>query len=285
MEREDFFAKLYPLQDAVLAAFAETDTEFYLTGGTAASRGYLNHRFSDDLDLFVNDDPRFGLWADRLVASVASRPDWQVSVGLRDVRFVRFLVSAGGVDLKVELVNDVPSGVGRVSVHPVLGRLDTAENILANKLTALADPGYRGHAADRAALRVLEPRSADCITDCDPEDVYRVRLWDTTLACPRFNNSATQITVLVLQNTTGSAVSGHAQFWGPSGALLAEQAFNMGPRAAFVVNTSTIPGVLGAGGTITVSHDGPYGTLVGKAVAVEPATGFTFDTELLPRVR
>jgi hypothetical protein len=28
---------------------------------------------------------------------------------------------------------------GQVLVHPVLGRLDTAENILANKLTALAD--------------------------------------------------------------------------------------------------------------------------------------------------
>jgi hypothetical protein len=27
---------------------------FYLSGGTAASRGYLHHRFSDDLDLFVN---------------------------------------------------------------------------------------------------------------------------------------------------------------------------------------------------------------------------------------
>lgn len=30
-----------------------------MTGGTAASRGYLNHRFSDDLDLFVNDDASF----------------------------------------------------------------------------------------------------------------------------------------------------------------------------------------------------------------------------------
>jgi hypothetical protein len=33
----------------------------------------------------------------------------------------------------------VPSRVGPVSEHPVLGRLDSAENILANKLTALAD--------------------------------------------------------------------------------------------------------------------------------------------------
>jgi predicted nucleotidyltransferase component of viral defense system len=139
VERDDYFEKLYPLQDAVLASFAAADTEFYLTGGTAASRGYLNHRFSDDLDLFVNDDSRFGLWADRLIASVADRPEWGVAVGLRDLRFVRFSVTSQELTLKIELVNDVPSRVGQVSAHPVLGRLDTAENILANKLTALAD--------------------------------------------------------------------------------------------------------------------------------------------------
>jgi len=46
------------------------------------------------------------------------------------------------------------------------------------------------------------------------------------------------------------------------------RAFTMGPKAAFVVNTSTVPGVAGSG-TITLSHDGPYGVLVGKAVALE----------------
>jgi len=140
MDRVEYFERLYPLQDALLAAFARVETGFYLTGGTAASRGYLNHRFSDDLDLFVNDDPQFGLWTDRLVtAAGAADPTWQVHVGLRDARFVRFVVGAGAVDLKVELVNDVPSHVGQVTAHPVLGRLDSAENILANKLTALAD--------------------------------------------------------------------------------------------------------------------------------------------------
>jgi hypothetical protein len=34
-----------------------------LTGGTAASRGYLQHRFSDDLDLFTNDAAEFPLWS------------------------------------------------------------------------------------------------------------------------------------------------------------------------------------------------------------------------------
>jgi hypothetical protein len=115
------------------------ETGFYLSGGTAASRGYLNHRFSDDLDLFVNDDRRFVLWADRLVQAAAAVPEWRVEVELRDVRFVRFAVQPAEVRLKIELVNDVPSRVGEVRNHPVLGRLDTAENILANKLTALAD--------------------------------------------------------------------------------------------------------------------------------------------------
>lgn len=139
MDAADYFGKLYPLQDAVLACFGQVDTGFYLTSGTAASRGYLHHRFSDDLDLFVNDDPRFGLWADRLVAAAASSSSWRVQIGLRDPRYVRFVVSTATLDLKVELVNDVPSHVGPLTTHPVLGRLDSAENILANKLTALAD--------------------------------------------------------------------------------------------------------------------------------------------------
>jgi predicted nucleotidyltransferase component of viral defense system len=61
MDQSYYFNVLYPFQDEVLGRVAGLETEFYLTGGTAASRGYLQHRFSDDLDLFVNDDPRFGL--------------------------------------------------------------------------------------------------------------------------------------------------------------------------------------------------------------------------------
>ena len=37
------------------------------------------------------------------------------------------------------MINDVPARVGQVRDDPVLGWLDTAENILANKVTALLD--------------------------------------------------------------------------------------------------------------------------------------------------
>lgn len=42
-----FYEHLYPLQDRVLALIQKIETGLYLSGGTAASRGYLNHRFSD----------------------------------------------------------------------------------------------------------------------------------------------------------------------------------------------------------------------------------------------
>jgi hypothetical protein len=37
------------------------------------------------------------------------------------------------------MINDVPSRVGAIKDHPILGWLDSAENILANKITALLD--------------------------------------------------------------------------------------------------------------------------------------------------
>lgn len=139
MNRDFFLQRLYPMQDAVLARIRSVETGFYLTGGTAASRGYLHHRFSDDLDLFVNDDERFALWAQRVIDAVVTGLDWQVEIVQRGSRFVRINVSGGDVVLKIEMVNDVPAHVGELRVHPVLGRLDSAENILANKLTAVVD--------------------------------------------------------------------------------------------------------------------------------------------------
>ena len=115
----------------------QADTGFYLTGGTAASRGYLHHRYSDDLDFFVNDEPDFTLWAERVIQALQAGGNWQLEILSRYERFVRLNVLRPEIALKLEFINDVPARVGQVSIHPVLGKLDSAENILANKLTAL----------------------------------------------------------------------------------------------------------------------------------------------------
>jgi hypothetical protein len=134
-----YFDVLYPLQDRVIRIINQMETGFYLTGGTASSRGYLQHRFSDDLDFFVNDDNRFGLWAERVIQSLAQTGDWTCQVLMKEERFARLNISENNAALKLEFVNDVPARVGAIQNHPVLGRMDSAANILANKVTATLD--------------------------------------------------------------------------------------------------------------------------------------------------
>ncbi|MEW6029601.1 MAG: nucleotidyl transferase AbiEii/AbiGii toxin family protein [Chloroflexota bacterium] len=134
-----YFDVLYPLQDRVIHVLNQADSEFYLTGGTASSRGYLHHRFSDDLDYFVNDDNRFGLWVERIIQALTQSNDWACKVLMKEERFARLNLTQNEVSLKLEFVNDVPAHVGEIQNHPFLGRMDSAENILANKVTALLD--------------------------------------------------------------------------------------------------------------------------------------------------
>jgi hypothetical protein len=129
----------------------------------------------------------------------------------------------------------------------------------------------------------LRVRSTQCGTDCGPDDVYRVRSFDTTCAVPRFNNVTGQATVLLLQNASAMAFSGTIDFWDATGALRASVPFALAPRGTLVHNTAlTVPDL---SGSITIMHEGGYGDLSGKAVSIEPATGFTFDTPLVPRPR
>jgi hypothetical protein len=52
-----------------------------------------------------------------------------------------------------------------------------------------------------------------------------------------------------------------------------------------VLGTAGIPALAGASGAVTIVHDAPFGALAGKAVALEPASGFSFDSPMLSRPR
>jgi hypothetical protein len=126
--------------------------------------------------------------------------------------------------------------------------------------------------------------SGFCTTDCGPEDVYRIRFAETTYSGPRFNNFGTQVTVLLLQNPTNYEIAGTIYFWDVNGGQVGSQAFDLLGKNTLVLNTSTVPGANGVGGAVTIAHNGRYGDLSGKTVALEPATGFSFDSPMLPRV-
>lgn len=156
MDNAFYLNQLYPFQDQVLPVISAIDTGFHLTGGTALSRGYLNHRFSDDLDFFVNDDHRFTVWADRIIKALSHSKVWQFQVLLREERYVRLNLILADLNLKIEMVNDVSSRVGEPWLHPELGRVDTAENILANKITAALDRAAPKDLADIWGLCYLK---------------------------------------------------------------------------------------------------------------------------------
>ena len=63
---EYFEESLYPLQNGVLRAVENCKTQFFLTGGNALSRAYYRHRYSDDLDFFVNNVSDFHEQVDRV---------------------------------------------------------------------------------------------------------------------------------------------------------------------------------------------------------------------------
>lgn len=125
---------LYPLQDKTTPLFQ--NTPFYLTGGTALSRGYYNHRYSDDLDYFVNYLPDFKMLLQVQIDKM-QKTFSDVTVDMKGEYFCRVFV--GKEKLKIEMINDVPSHIGKLVNHPVLGVIDSKENILANKITALMD--------------------------------------------------------------------------------------------------------------------------------------------------
>lgn len=136
--------KLYPVQDKALDIINKTAPAFYLTGGTALSRFYLHHRYSEDLDLFVNRDEKFSELTGAITEKL--RKEFQVvRIQLSDTDFVRVFVSENDTELKMEFINDV-----EYHFHEIQNKggvtLDSWQNILSNKITALSRNATKDYA-------------------------------------------------------------------------------------------------------------------------------------------
>jgi hypothetical protein len=127
-------------------------------------------------------------------------------------------------------------------------------------------------------VRVTGDNTA-CTVACTTSEQYTIKFFETTAFIPRFNNSGSQITVLLLQNASSYTISGNIYYFNAAGAPVGSQPFTATTRQLLVVPTSsTVPG---ASGSIVITHDARYGDLQGKSVALEPSTGFSFDTPLV----
>lgn len=138
MQEPYYFNNLYPLQNRVLKIIDGIRGNFYLTGGTALSRHYLHHRYSDDLDFFMNARPDFHKQSDDIISALHHPFTQSLSVSLKEDTFVRLFVSENGAELKIDLINDIPFHYGGLIESVLFSRTDNMRNILSNKISALS---------------------------------------------------------------------------------------------------------------------------------------------------
>jgi predicted nucleotidyltransferase component of viral defense system len=137
MQGQFYADKLYPLQDDVLRIIEKAEVDFYLTGGTALSRCYLMHRYSDDLDLFLNAHPAFKEQSKKMV-SLFKKNNLGCTVSTASESFVRVLIERNDIFLKIDFVNDVHFHYGRIEKTEIFSKVDNWRNILSNKICALS---------------------------------------------------------------------------------------------------------------------------------------------------
>jgi hypothetical protein len=146
--------KLYRIQDGILRGCADTKTPFYLTGGTALSRVYYHHRYSDDLDFFVDDDENFRSWVLAVLCNLRMRG---LSYDERGLSMLGSFVSIylkdpeSEIETKVDFVNDIGVHYGGFNESALYPKVDSVRNILSNKIGAV----FRLSGKDIADIRAI----------------------------------------------------------------------------------------------------------------------------------
>ena len=163
--------KLYSFQDKILKAVENLNVDFYLTGGTALSRCYLDHRYSDDLDFFVNDHPEFKEQCKKVI-TLFKQSNWKSEVTTTSDSFIRVFLEDDNLSMKIDFVNDVPFHYGNFEKLPVFHRVDNWRNILSNKICALT----RAEAKDIADILFIAQQYSfeweDIIGEAKEKDLW-----------------------------------------------------------------------------------------------------------------
>ncbi len=141
---KEYYKELYVIQDLVFKIMEGYD--FYLTGGTALSRFYLNHRYSDDLDFFVHQKSDFLDDVKKIIAKLKKRFKLETRVMTADFTQIfihtdEFYEKYKGqfqAELKVDFVNEreIPH-FGELEHFDHFPRVDNLRNMLSNKITAI----------------------------------------------------------------------------------------------------------------------------------------------------
>lgn len=142
-------SRLSPLQAEVLREFFRREPGFFLTGGGALAGFHLGHRTTDDLDLFTFDDAAFER-GKFVLQDIASAMSGHLAIRQEAPGFLRAVLDRGGDAVVIDLVRDrhPQSGFDKLEREGII--IDSAAEILANKLTTLV-----GRAEERDLIDLL----------------------------------------------------------------------------------------------------------------------------------
>lgn len=231
----------------------------------------------DVWDLSSEDDN--GAHTDNVLThGVAQVHDLAAEAGVADEDWYRIVVAAySSVEVVVDGLTGDLTGLDPLSVT----RRSSSGTLLQTSVGHLGDSRARRLAWHNETanneVHYVRVGGAGCGSGCGSSDQYTIRMRETQVALARFNNTGTQVTVMLVQNPSNVAISGKVYFWSSFGSLLGTYSFiNLLPKMLAVIQTQNY--VAGQSGSATIAHDGPHFGINAKAVALEPATGFSFDT-------
>jgi predicted nucleotidyltransferase component of viral defense system len=123
------------LQNDFLREFFKRESSFFLTGGAALAGFYLGHRKTEDLDFFtLENEIENGF---NIIKDVANVLNATVEAIQTSPDFCRFLIKRGSESVVIDLVREYVYQIDREKNNINGIRIDSPQEILANKLCAL----------------------------------------------------------------------------------------------------------------------------------------------------
>jgi predicted nucleotidyltransferase component of viral defense system len=112
---------------------------FYLTGGTALSAFYLQHRYSEDLDFFTSNNRVISNAVAAFIAALNQSKVKHSVIRMFDT-FTEIHIHAGSETIKMDFALDSPYRLQKVKLVDDVGIfIDNERDISCNKLSALFD--------------------------------------------------------------------------------------------------------------------------------------------------
>ena len=134
---------LTPFQEEFIIALGRTPLQepFFLTGGTALAAFYLEHRTSEDMDFFTEEEGQVSRVVP-IVNDIASALGGELDIKRNFRSYVEFFITKGKVTLRCDFAQDSPYRLQAKVFRKEYGiSVDNALDISCNKLSALYDRG------------------------------------------------------------------------------------------------------------------------------------------------